>query len=342
MTGMLTDRVKAERSRRAKELVSKLAQGVPEFADLDIDAQEKVARILAFEEVKAKLKKAVDLERIDYSAERDRFIERASRTGSPRTRKLYAAALGRLEAWCSVQSITVLELTPARADDWIAELKSQGRSPATVRLEVSGASAFWTWMERRHPELRNPFRGTRERPAMRSTRKLEVPSEEEISQMMKAADPLMRAAIAVMARAGLRVGGLPALSIRGERFTTTTKGREHSGRVPEEVRREIDRAGLSLRTPFGETTAPRIAARFVYLVGKLYTAEKLRAKYSVHDLRHSFAVKLYQETKDVYAAEKALGHANVGVTETYLRSLGLVAGVQEIGKLPNAHGRERS
>jgi site-specific recombinase XerD len=53
---------------------------------------------------------------------------------------------------------------------------------------------------------------------------------------------------------------------------------------------------------------------------------KVRARYSVHDLRHAFAVWLYTETRDIYAVEKALGHANVSVTETYLRSLGLLEG----------------
>jgi site-specific recombinase XerD len=61
----------------------------------------------------------------------------------------------------------------------------------------------------------------------------------------------------------------------------------------------------------------------VYLVGRLYAAGKLRAKYSVHDLRHAFAVGLYEQTKDIYRVEKALGHANIAVTEAYLRSLGL-------------------
>jgi site-specific recombinase XerD len=49
----------------------------------------------------------------------------------------------------------------------------------------------------------------------------------------------------------------------------------------------------------------------------------LQARYSVHDLRHAFAVRLYESTHDVYQVEKALGHATVAVTETYLRSLGL-------------------
>ena len=50
------------------------------------------------------------------------------------------------------------------------------------------------------------------------------------------------------------------------------------------------------------------------------------AQYSVHDLRHAFAVKLNKETKDIYLVEKARGHASVAVTEIYLRSL-----VDEVG-----------
>ena len=248
---MLTDKVKAERSLRAKQLVSKLAQAVPEFADLDIEAQEKVARVLAFEEVKAKLKKAVDLERIDYPAERDIFIARSSRTGSERTRKLYSAALGRLETWCSVQGISVLELIPARADDWIAQLKSEGRSPATVRLDVSGASAFWTWMECRHPELRNPFRGTRERPAMKPARRLAVPNAQEISEMMDVAGPMMKAAISAMARAGLRVGGLLGLSIHGDRFIRPPRARSIPPRSPRQSERRLNEQDcpFALRSP---------------------------------------------------------------------------------------------
>jgi site-specific recombinase XerD len=43
----------------------------------------------------------------------------------------------------------------------------------------------------------------------------------------------------------------------------------------------------------------------------------------VYDLRHAFAVRLYQEGRNVCRVEKAFGHANVAVTEHYLRSLGL-------------------
>ena len=323
MTGMLTDRTKAEREARVKAVVGKLAHEVPELADLDAATLEKVAKIALFDEVKGKLRKAAELERIDYQGERDTFLQRASRTGSVRTRDLYGRALGRLESWCSAQGISPLELSPARADDWIADLRGQGRAPATVNVDVAAASSFWTWLERRHAELRNPFRGTKARPPRKAARKLAIPSDVEIRFLEASADPELRAAIVMMSQAGLRVGALPSLSITGSRWTATTKGKEQSGKVPEEAREAITRARLPLRSPFKAFTATRLLDRFRYLVRILHKAGKIEALYSVHDLRHAFAVRLYESTKDVYQVEKALGHANVSVTELYLRSLGL-------------------
>jgi integrase len=126
-----------------------------------------------------------------------------------------------------------------------------------------------------------------------------------------------------MARIGLRVGGLPGLSVYGERWTTKTKGDEQAGQVPDDIRMEIERAGLPLRSPFAGLTAPQIADRFRLLVGRLQKAGQIRERYSVHDLRHAFAVRLYQACHDVYQVKTALGHSSVSATERYLRSLGL-------------------
>jgi hypothetical protein len=57
---------------------------------------------------------------------------------------------------------------------------------------------------------------------------------------------------------------------------------------------------LSLRSPFADLTAPKIADHFRYLAWKFHADGKLGERYSVHDLRH----------------------ADVAVTEAYLRSLG--------------------
>jgi site-specific recombinase XerD len=298
------------------------AHGSPRLEDLSEEQLRKIAQMRTLQELTGEMDRRVKIERVDFQGERERFIKQASRTGSVRTKALYSAAVDRLESWCAVQGFAPLELTPARADDWIECLKAEGRAPSTVRLAVSGASAFWSWMERRHPELRNPFRGTRARPSMKPTRKLAVPSDAEIETLETAAAPWLRAAIVTMSRAGLRVGGLPELSITGSKWTTTSKGKDHSGTVPDEVRQEITRAGLPLRSPFGAYSKAKISKAFEWKARQLHAAGTIHAQYSVHDLRHSFAVRTYSATRDIYATSKALGHASVSVTETYLRSLG--------------------
>jgi len=306
-----------------KSVAKRIAQDSPKLADLEPAELEKLARVVVAESLKDDLRREADLARIDYRAECERFLQRASKTGSRHTLRSYRTAIEHLEAWCSKEGIAPIELTPALADDFIESEKAAGGSPATVQLRVAAASSFWTWMERRHAEIRNPFRGTRSRPARKARRTLAVPSDAEVKILEAEAEPKLRAAILMMSQGGLRVGALSGLSITGNRWNSTTKGKEQSGRVPEEAREAITQADLPLRAPFAGMTAAAIADRFRRLVIKLHGAGKLQARYSVHDLRHAFAVRLYEATHDVYHVEKALGHANVAVTETYLRSLGI-------------------
>ena len=101
-----------------------------------------------------------------------------------------------------------------------------------------------------------------------------------------------------------------------------TKGKEQRGRLPQEARKAIQKARLSLRYPFKDKKVQAIEDAFIYLTRKLHAAGKIKARYSCHDLRHAFAARFYQATNhDLYETKKALGHASVSVTETYLRSL---------------------
>ena len=325
MVGALTRKSEAKGEALVKSVARRIAEDSPRLADLAPPELERLARVVVAESLKDDLRREADLARIDYQAERQRFLTRASRTGSAHTLRAYRTALDRLEAWAERERIAPLELTPALADDWIESEKAAGGSPASVALRVAACSAFFTWLERRHGDLRNPFRGTRARPVRKARRTLAVPSEAEITTIIESsgANPVLRAAAVAMARAGLRVGALPSLSITGSRWTATTKGKEQSGRIPDEAREAITAAALPLRSPFSELTAGAIAGRFARLTAKLHAAGRIQARYSVHDLRHAFAVKLYTATRDVYRVKQALGHANVGVTETYLRSLGI-------------------
>jgi integrase len=201
----------------------------------------------------------------------------------------------------------------------------------------SASQLLWRWRILGDPEKANlgsplrqerrvPFRGTRARPEKEAKRELVTPSEAEVETLEAGAESWLRAAVVVMARAGLRVGALPSLRISGATWTAMKKGKRQTGAKPEVARKAIARAGLPLRGPFADRTAQVVKDTFRVLAKRLKTEGKLEAVYSAHDLRHAFTVRLYEQAHEIYRVQQALGHATVAVTETYLRSLGLVGG----------------
>lgn len=323
MAGALTRQSGKVGEALVRQVARRIVEDAPKLQDLGPEELRKLARIVVAESLKDDLRREADRARVDYQAERERFLKTAA---SPHTRLAYAAGLALLEAEAARLGVSVLALTPAQADDWTTALSGNGAAPATVRLRVAAASAFYTWLERRHSTIRNPFRGSRARPKSKPRRTLAVPSPEEIATIREAADPTMRAAVAFMADLGLRVGALPEIVVRGGRYVATSKGKDLAGDVPETVLAVVRAAGLPLSAPFGGETAGTLADRFRYMTSKLHREGKLSARFSVHDLRHAFAVRHYTAGHDVYATSKALGHAGVGVTERYLKSLGLGEG----------------
>ena len=304
-----------------KDLARRIATETPGLGDLTRDQLETLAKAVVIDPLKDDLRRQADLARIDYAKERAAFIERAGRTRSANTRRAYDKALGRMEAWAEKRGIPVLEMKARDADDFMAALAGDGRAPASLRLDIAAASSFFTAMERRHERVRNPFRGTKGRPAKRRHTPT-IPTEAEAEAIMAALPPDMRAAASLMYRRGLRVGALPSLSIRGERFTTRSKGHDLAGDLPKECIEAVKKAGLPLAQPFAGENADRLAHRFTYAVKKLHKAGKLSTVYSVHDLRHAYAVASYRADKDLLKLQRALGHSSLTVTEHYLGGIG--------------------
>jgi site-specific recombinase XerD len=317
MTAVLVDRVRAAGEARVREVAQRIARDAPRLADLSPEELEALARAAVAADLRDGLRKAAALERIDYAGERAAFL-RSRR--SPGTARVYGRALARLEAWCEARELSVLELGPAEADDWIVGSKGDGRAPASVRLDVDAASAFFTWLERRHAQVRSPFRGTRARPPAQPSRRLEVPTPEEVATITASARGETRKAVLVLSKLGLRVGALPTLEVRGLRWRSYSKGRDISGELGEDLKRELGGS-----RPFWDRSADGIAHAVRDLTRRMAKAGEIRAVYSVHDLRHAFAVATYERTHDVYAVKQALHHASVAMTERYLRSLGVRA-----------------
>ena len=284
------------------------------------EQRAQAVRFAALLDTARKMIAAAGLAGISYEGEKGAFLASAGKTGSRHTRRGYGAALGRLEAFAGRIGAAPLELTPAQADDFIYSLR--GRSAASVRLDAAACSSFFTFMERRHANLKNPFRGTKARPQKKAAKKTEIPTPAEVGTILGNLPPYERAAAAVMALRGLRAGALPGMTLKGRRFETRSKGKDISGELPGEAVKAIEAAKLPAKAPFAGTLPNTLGHRVARAIKKLHKAGMIQGAYSSHDLRHFYAAEEYRRNRDIYRLSKLLGHASIQVTETYLKGLG--------------------
>ena len=77
VSGTITKGVKAKGAALVKAVARRIAQDSTRLADLREAELEKLARVVVAESLKGDLRHAADLERVPYSEERQRFLERA-------------------------------------------------------------------------------------------------------------------------------------------------------------------------------------------------------------------------------------------------------------------------
>jgi site-specific recombinase XerD len=311
-----------------EEIAIWIKQKEPSLKDLNAEQMERISEWLVFQRKVNELNAKVDLAGIDWVTERETFLTNASKTNSVHTYTAYSKALNRLEAYAKRMGINPLSLTPAQADDFIYAMKAEERAPATIRKDAAACSSFFTFLERRHAGIKNPFRGTKARPPKKDVRKTEIPNAKEVKIIIDALGPMEAAAVSIMAYRGLRAGALPELTVKAGRFSTHSKGKDIAGDLPAKAIDAIKTAGLDLRKPFAlnrdgnPLTVNAIERRINYHIGKLYKAGKINAAYSCHDFRHFYAITEYRKTKDIHRVSKLLDHAGIAVTEKYLKGLG--------------------
>ncbi|GHV22467.1 hypothetical protein FACS189494_09340 [Spirochaetia bacterium] len=266
---------------------------------------------------------AAKLAGIDYSTEKDTFLNNAGKTASEHTQRTYKNALSKLETYTAANTLNILELKPLQADNFIYALKASGASAATVRITAAAVSSFFTFLERRHSgTITNPIRGTKARPADKKAKSLDIPTAAEVKTIIKAIPPNLAAAVSVMAYRGLRCGALPSLKItQGERFKAHSKGKDIRGNIGAAALDAMSAAGLELSAPFANTNANALERIIGYYIGKLYKAGKIHAAYSCHDFRHFYAVTTWTKNKDIKELQNLLSHASIAITDRYLRSL---------------------
>lgn len=257
---------------------------------------------------------------INYEEEKQIFLKQCK---SKQTSKKYLRAINILEEYCKERDIKILFFKAKEVDDFILFIKNSKLSSLHIRLIVSACSSFFTFLHRRHPlAIENFFIGTKMRPPARNKKKIEVPSAREIDLIVNdISDKAIKCAIIFIKECGLRVGALPNLEIRKKKYFSFSKGKEISGNISDNAIKYLKKNKLDLKQPFKNKSSEVIRNIFYRSSKRLYNKKIIKAKYSIHDIRHFFAIKLYKKTKDIELVRQALNHSNIAITGLYLKSL---------------------
>lgn len=259
---------------------------------------------------------------INYEEEKEIFLKQCK---SWQTRQKYGQAINILEKYCEEKELDILFFKAKEADDFIMNIKTSKLSNLSIRLIVSACSSFFTFLHRRHPiAIENFFIGTKMRPPARNKKKIEVPSKKEIEKIIdNISDKAIKSAVVFICECGVRVGALPNLEIRKKKYYSFSKGKEVSGKINDKTINYLKKNKLDLKQPFKNKSSEVIRNIFYRSSKRLYNRGFIKAKYSIHDVRHYFAIKLYKKTKDIELVRQALNHSNIAITGLYLRSLEL-------------------
>ncbi|WP_295154852.1 tyrosine-type recombinase/integrase [uncultured Brachyspira sp.] len=268
------------------------------------------------------------IKQIDYETEKENFFKQCSKTKSSHTKRQYKNGLKKLEKYCLHINKNILFIKPREADDFITEVNSSKLSNLSIRALVSSVSSFFSFLERRYPFMKNPFRGTKQRPPVKNKKRLEVPTKKEIELIIKdIADTQIKIAVIFIMECGVRVGALSKLEIRKNaldnnyKYYSYSKGKEISWKITDKVIKLLKQNKLNIESPFKNKSSEVIRNIFYRSSKRLYEQGKIKAAYSIHDIRHYFAVALYKKTKDIELIRQALNHSSIAITGIYLRSL---------------------
>ncbi|MCL1812983.1 MAG: tyrosine-type recombinase/integrase [Treponema sp.] len=324
-----------------RETLTAIAAELAEFTDIDNPATWTPDIILqALRDAKNQrradaMSKHIDIAGIDWQNEVFTFL---NYTRSEHTRRAYAKAIADFESWAirqgeNRQGLNPLIATPADADRYIYYMKAETqKSPSTIRRDIAAISALYSFLERNTGKVKNPVRGTKQRPPKKNVKDVNIPTPEEYQAIIDNMPPVEKAIIIIMASRGLRIGALPTLERKqGGKYNGGSKGAELRGiMLPREALAAIKDAGLDMKRPFTWETRQRTVVNAAALetrinkhMRKLYQAGIIRTVFSAHDFRHYFTMSEYKKDKDIVRIKNLLGHSNISITDAYLQSLGL-------------------
>lgn len=318
----------------------------PNFDNLPECDRASILKITVASEYRDELQHKAKIAKLNYADLKATFLANAKST---HTREAYTLALSRLEMYLSTLGKSFAEISTLDADKFIQSnflakpiskgflnVAASNRASASIRRDAACIGAFYAFTQRvTDNEVINPLRGTRALPKKESTKEINVPSENEVNAILtsKELPKELKAAIAIMAFRGLRVGGLPSLNIdySNQAFSTQSKGKLYNGHLNES---ECTGSTPVLKyfatfegkkKPFANVDASKLKMQISYWMKKLCQQGAIPTVYSAHDFRHYYSKAFYQQSgNDIYKLQKMLNHSGISITETYLKTLNLI------------------
>ena len=308
----------------------------PELKDLSVEQLEKIAQLVIIQRYTNQMNKEVDLKQYDYKELKEIFLSASGRSNSLNTKLAYKNALIHFENFLQERNIkNPFTIDCSMADDFIYYMRNSNKSPSTVRQFTGAVSSFFAFVERRsNGTIKNVFRGTKARPAIKTTNTNKFytisVNENTLKDFEKDFETILnnienkelKVILQIMKETGLRVGSFSSsFQIRGDRFITETKGKEFSGSISNNCLKAIRNAGLKHTNTFENWNDTKLKNLIKYHTKRLLEKGLISYSYSAHDLRHYYAIKKYTETKDIHLVSKLLGNTSISITEKYLKGL---------------------
>jgi integrase/recombinase XerC len=256
----------------------------------------------------------------------------------PGTRHYYLWDLNRM-AKALGPGTPIRTITPHRlalyvnSSGFACKPNGQPKKPASVNRSKSTLRVFFRFLVDSDYLVRDPARLIRDarvqRPAARAMLVSEV--QRLLATIRRHRSPLARRdelMFRLMLGTGIRLGSLAALNVEDVDIKAGTLrirakgGIEQAVYLNAQLRRELaghvrtraDDAGALFRSGRGGRIGTRqVQMRFT----RWRDRAGLGTVYTVHCLRHTFATRLYQQTRDLHLVCEALGHAGVGTTQRY-------------------------
>lgn len=319
-------------------ITPELQKAIAQFAVLQDSANKAIKEADAAELIK------------HYAAWKELFL--TSRK-SEQTRRAYARAIKIFETFCGLEGIEPTALKYADAVKFTqsaALIQKEGnagpRAPESIRRDIAAVSAFYTELYKlSESKIINPFIRIGKKPQRQKTHIKDVPTAKELKAILANTDGIIKAAIFAMSKRGFRIGALKGLHLQTRNgkttFETITKGKAQNGTIAADIVETITAAGLPKIEPFAgistatltmriERALDRLAERGIIpgyettLIINGKPQARTCSKFSCHSFRHFYATAEYKKNGDIERLRKLLNHADIGTTQIYLQSLGLI------------------